>query len=111
MTNITLTIILFVVTLVLAYICLTLSRVTGNRILSRFTVIFILINLASQVYLLINGHVTCTLVFLGIEAVEAVLIGTMQERLWGLLRRLAERYAPQIPQEEAVGDEDEYDDY
>ena len=56
----------------------------------RILVVSILVNCLCQVYLLLHGHITCTLIFISLNAVEALIIGLMTESAASAARTLAE---------------------
>lgn len=45
----------------------------------RVLVVSVLVNCLCQVYLLLDGYITCTLIFICINAIEAIVVGLMTE--------------------------------
>lgn len=57
----------------------------------RVLVVSILVNCLCQVYLLLHGHITCTLVFICLNAIEALIIGLITESAASTARAMAEK--------------------
>lgn len=56
----------------------------------RVLVVSILVNCLCQVYLLLHGHITCTLIFISLNAVEALIIGLITESAASTARAMAQ---------------------
>ncbi len=107
-TDILIAIILFGVTLA-AYCLFMPVRLFGGRLgpgLIRGLVIAILVNCACQVYLLLNGHITCSIIFVALNALEALVIGLITESAFGLAQKIfakkeeLERWMKDYPREQ-----------
>lgn len=69
----------------------------------RVLVVSILVNCLCQVYLLLHGHITCTLVFICLNAVEALIIGLITESAASTARAMVEmekKFGKKRPREE-----------
>lgn len=80
-TDIIIAIILFAVTLFVYCLLMPAFRYHEKRgpWLIRVLVVSILVNCLCQVYLLLDGYITCTLIFICINAIEAIAVGLMTE--------------------------------
>ena len=58
----------------------------------RVLVVSILVNCLCQVYLLLHGHITCTLVFISLNAIEALVIGLITESAVSMSGVIYERF-------------------
>lgn len=94
--SVTIAIILFCVTL-LTYCIWIPSQLFGLRLRPhalRVIAITILVNCGAQIHLLNHGYNTCTLVFLGVSALEAILAGLLNECFYDIARRLLRGETP-----------------
>lgn len=70
----------------------------------RVLVVSILVNCLCQVYLLLHGHITCTLVFICLNAIEALVAGLITESAASTARAMAEmekKFGKKRPREES----------
>lgn len=91
--DILIAIILFTLTLLTYCILMPAFRIRGGKYGPwpiRILVVSILVNCLCQVYLLLHGHITCTLIFISLNAVEALIIGLMNESAASAARALVE---------------------
>ena len=104
--DILIAIILFTLTLLAYCLLMPAIRIHGGKYGPwpiRVLVISILVNCLCQVYLLLHGHITCTLVFICLNAVEALIIGLITESAASTARAMVEmekKFGKKRPREE-----------
>ena len=97
--------ILFWVTIV-TFVTLIITRAaSGRRPSPRVMALLAVLNLCSQVYLLINGKIVCTIVYLAAGILLATLAGLAYEKLYSMMRRAIEF----IEEHTRFADEDPYE--
>ena len=82
--------ILFAVTLGAFLMLMFIGAVRHRRPSFRIMAILAVVNLCSQIFLLMNGKTTCTLIYLASETLLFTLAGLAYEKLYSMMRRAIE---------------------
>ena len=105
--------ILFWVTIVTFITLIITGAASGRRPSPRVMALLAVVNLCSQVYLLINGKTVCTIVYLTAGILLATLAGLAYEKLFSIMRRgikLIEEYTRFADEDPCKPDDEEPDD-
>ncbi len=105
--------ILFWVTIVTFITLIITGAASGRRPSPRVIALLAVVNLCSQVYLLVNGKTVCTIIYLAIGILLATLAGLAYEKLFSIMRRgikLVEKYTRFADEDPCEPDDEEPDD-
>lgn len=103
--------ILFAVTLAVYLVLMTVGMIRRHRPSLRIVALLAVLNLCSQIFLLVNGKTTCTIIYLASETLLFTLAGLTYKMFCSIFRRIIERHRENTEEKYEPEDKDEEQPY